>query len=89
MKQVAVSNLSKITISIREQYIAYTLVFIAGLLGPLGFAPFHMPGFIIISLALFYSLLLNHTIQQSFLLGFDMVWLILAFWGILDYSQYS
>ncbi|MCC5792932.1 MAG: apolipoprotein N-acyltransferase [Legionellaceae bacterium] len=47
----------------------YSLVFLAGLLLPLGFAPFHWPVFVIVSLALFHRQLVCKR-QNPFLLGF-------------------
>ena len=96
MKQAAISNFCKLISTIRERYSVFIFVFIAGLLGPLGFAPFHSPGFIIISVAIFYSILLNNSVQQSFVLGFvygmgyfgfGVSWIILSIhdYGDLNY----
>lgn len=43
---------------------------LSGLLLPLGFAPFHLPGLTILSLALLFVQLQNKTAKQSFLVGF-------------------
>ena len=42
----------------------------AGLLIPLGFAPFHLSGLSILGIALLYAQLQNQTLKQSFLTGF-------------------
>jgi len=42
----------------------------AGLLLPLGFAPFHLAGLSILGLALFFALLKNSTLKQSLAIGF-------------------
>ncbi|WP_242602043.1 apolipoprotein N-acyltransferase [Legionella yabuuchiae] len=42
----------------------------AGLLFPFGFAPFHMPGLALLSLAIFFVLLQNRTLKESLLTGY-------------------
>lgn len=42
----------------------------SGLLLPLGFAPFHMPGLAILGLALLFLQLRTHTAKHAFLIGF-------------------
>jgi apolipoprotein N-acyltransferase len=44
--------------------------FLAGLLIPFGFAPFHLPGFTILGIALLYAMLNRQTVKQAFLTGF-------------------
>ena len=44
--------------------------FASGLLLPLGFAPFHLPGFAILSLALLFLQVTHKTPKQAFILGF-------------------
>jgi len=44
--------------------------FCSGLLLPLGFAPFHMPGLAILGLALLFIQLHTHTAKHAFLIGF-------------------
>ncbi|RUR19765.1 apolipoprotein N-acyltransferase [Legionella sp. km535] len=70
MKPAALTNTLLMESSIKNNYLTYLSVFFAGLLGPLGFAPFHMPGITIISLALLFSLALNCTRKQGLMLGF-------------------
>ncbi|TAL65615.1 MAG: apolipoprotein N-acyltransferase [Legionella sp.] len=65
-----ISISEKLFTSIRINYLLYLFVFFAGLLGPLGFAPFHLPGFTILSLAFLYAAILRSPIEQSPILGF-------------------
>lgn len=51
------------------KYAAYFRYFIFGLLLPLGFAPFHLPGMAILGLAFFYIALTNKTDQSPFFCG--------------------
>ncbi|WP_133127315.1 apolipoprotein N-acyltransferase [Legionella nagasakiensis] len=44
--------------------------FLAGLLIPLGFAPFHLPGLAILGIAAFFGLLHRSSLKQSFYVGF-------------------
>lgn len=69
------NQLATTTDAINEsrQSIAYLLIgcsLLSGLLLPLGFAPFHLPGLSIVSLALLFTQLSNKTAKQSFLIGF-------------------
>lgn len=50
-------------------YLTYFRYFIFGLLLPLGFAPFHLPGMAILGLALFYIALTNRNNESPFLCG--------------------
>ncbi|MBL7481012.1 apolipoprotein N-acyltransferase [Legionella bononiensis] len=93
MKPAALTNSLSMDSSIRINQLTYLFVFFAGLLGPLGFAPFHMPGLTIISLALLFSSVLNCTKKQGFMLGFlfglgyfgfGVSWVIVS---IHDYGQ--
>lgn len=45
-------------------------ILIAGMLFPVGFAPFHLPGVAVISLAFFYHTLLNSSFKKSIYSGF-------------------
>lgn len=92
MKQTALANSISIT-SIRVGYLKFLLLLIIGLMGPLGFAPFHMPGFMILSLALLFTNLKNCTRKHGFYLGFfyglgyfgfGVSWVIVS---IHDYGQ--
>lgn len=71
----------------------FFIVFCAGLIMPLGFAPFHFSGFTQIGLALFFSQLLKATNKQGFFLGLTfgigyfglgISWIIIS---IHDYGQ--
>ncbi|MGL5741701.1 MAG: apolipoprotein N-acyltransferase [Legionella sp.] len=93
MKETALTSPIPFNASIRLGYIKYFLVFIAGLLAPFGFAPFHTPGLTLLSLAFLYSSLQNCSIKQSFSLGFfygvgyfgfGVSWVILS---IHDYGK--
>lgn len=93
MKHAALAPLFDLKTSFRVYFPLYFLIFCAGLLGPLGFAPYHMPGFSILSLALLFASLLNSTLRQSLLLGFvfglgyfgfGVSWVIVS---IHDYGQ--
>ncbi|MBI2785401.1 MAG: apolipoprotein N-acyltransferase [Legionella longbeachae] len=93
MKQTALVNTIPFNPAIRLGYAKYFLLFMAGLLGPLGFAPFHMPGVTLLSLAFLYSSLHNCSIKQGFFLGFyygigyfgfGVSWVIVS---IHDYGQ--
>lgn len=93
MKEAALALNGFLAPSIRVRFPIYVLTFIAGLLGPLGFAPFHLPGFIILSLALLFHNLLNCSLKQSLGLGFifglgyfgfGVSWVVIS---IHDYGQ--
>ncbi len=64
----AVSHISEYP---REQSLnCYIRAFLAGIILPLSFAPFHIPGLAILSLALFFMQLIPMKKQQAFLIGF-------------------
>ena len=93
MKQAALTNCLIIDSSTRANYSKYVLIFLAGLMGPLGFAPFHIPGLMILALAFLFSGLLKATLKQAVLLGFTfgmgyfglgVSWVIIS---IHDYGQ--
>ncbi len=93
MNQATLNDTLIIDSSSRVHYSKYVLTFLAGLLGPLGFAPFHLPGFTILGLALLFSGLVNSSIKQSFILGFifgmgyfglGVSWVVIS---IHDYGQ--
>jgi apolipoprotein N-acyltransferase len=52
------------------KYAAWIFIFISGLLSPLGFAPFHLPGIAMISLAFLYYSVSERSSEQSVFLGF-------------------
>lgn len=70
MKQAALTKSISFDAIVRSKYMNYIFIFILGLLAPLGFAPFHMPGIAILSLAFLFSSLLNSSTKSSFILGF-------------------
>lgn len=70
MKQTALANSTTLKSSICLGYTKYLFVFIAGLFSPFGFAPFHMPGLTLLSLASLYFSLKNCSVKQSAYLGF-------------------
>lgn len=70
MKHAALATPSLYSASIKTQYLTYIITFLSGLLGPLGFAPFHLPGIAILSVALFYAIISNSTTKHAFGLGF-------------------
>lgn len=93
MKQAALTNSSFLESTKRINYSSYIAMFFSGLSGSLGFAPFHMPGLTIISLALLFAQLLNCNKKQAFSLGFifglgyfslGVSWVIVS---IHDYGQ--
>ncbi|KGP63475.1 acyltransferase [Legionella norrlandica] len=96
MKQAALTNPLAIDSPARSEYFRVIAVFFAGLLVPLGFAPFHLPGIAILSLAFLFSELLQCTDKRGFLLGFvyglgyfgtGVSWVIISIhdYGQLDY----
>lgn len=93
MKPAAVTDSIYIETPARVYYSTCILIFLAGILGPLGFAPFHMPGLTILSLAFLFSAILNYSGKQGFILGFlfglgyfgfGVSWVIVS---IHDYGQ--
>lgn len=93
MKQTALANSTTLKSSICLGYTKYLFVFIAGLFSPFGFAPFHMPGLTLLSLASLYFSLKNCSVKQSAYLGFiyglgffgfGVSWVIIS---IHDYGQ--
>ncbi|HAT1975859.1 TPA: apolipoprotein N-acyltransferase [Legionella pneumophila] len=96
MKQAALIHSTIIHTSTLNQYSKFVVVFLAGLLAPLGFAPFHLPGLTILSLAILFSEFLQCTVKQGFTLGFlyglgyfgfGVSWVIISIhdYGQLDY----
>lgn len=53
-----------------NRYAHFIKSFLAGILFPFGFAPFHFPGLSILSIALFFSLLQQKSVKKSLLTGF-------------------
>ncbi len=79
MKQVIKSWINRETYCTHLSWSAITVLFLSGLMGPLGFAPFHMPGFIFISFAILFYSILNLSKRDSFFSGF--IW-GLAYFGL-------
>lgn len=93
MKQTALANPIALTTSSQLSYLTYLFIFISGLLAPLGFAPFHLPGLTILSLAFLFASLQNCTRKQALYFGFiyglgyfgcGVSWVIIS---IHDYGQ--
>ncbi|MDP3269247.1 MAG: apolipoprotein N-acyltransferase [Legionella sp.] len=93
MKHAVFNNALSIESTGRVKYSSYLLLFITGTLGPLGFAPFHVPGLTIISLAILYWTLSTSSFKQCLGLGFafgfgyfslGVSWVIVS---IHDYGQ--
>ncbi|MFT4058741.1 MAG: apolipoprotein N-acyltransferase [Legionella sp.] len=93
MKQTALANSIPINATIQVSYLNYFFMFFNGLLAPFGFAPFHMPGLIILSLAFLFARLKNCSRKQAIALGFfyglgyfgfGISWVIVS---IHDYGQ--
>lgn len=68
MNQQTVITQSKV--SIRHRYAFLVRAVFAGLLLPLGFAPFHIPGMSILGLALLFAQLRTQSLIKAFLIGF-------------------
>lgn len=75
------------------KHLALIRILLAGLVFPLGFAPFHLPGLAIASIAIFYHALLKTPRRQAFVLGLTyglgcfgsgVSWVIIS---IHDYGQ--
>lgn len=93
MKQAALTNSLLLHAISRSRYTVYFFIFITGVMAPLGFAPFHIPGITILSLAFLFSAILNRSGKQSFIsgfifgmgyFGFGVSWVIVS---IHDYGQ--
>ena len=93
MKQTALANLISFNSSIRLGYAKYVFIFIAGLLAPFGFAPFHIPGLTLLSMSFLYASLQECSPKQSIFMGFiygigyfgfGVSWVIVS---IHDYGQ--
>lgn len=96
MKQAALTNCLINNESIHVKCSTYILIFIAGLIGPLGFAPFHMPGLSILSIASLFYLCSISSAKHSFYFGLTyglgyfglgVSWVIISIhdYGHLDY----
>ena len=67
MKPAVLNNSIPLSYLTDSKYFPYFIVFFSGLLGPLGFAPFHLPGLTILSLVSFYYTLTKY--PTAFSLG--------------------
>lgn len=75
MNQTCIANKNHVSKNISASSTSSTWkstlrAFCSGLLLPLGFAPFHMPGLAILGLALLFLQLRTHTAKHAFLIGF-------------------
>ncbi len=93
MKQTALANSIFFNSSVTITRVNYFFILLAGVLAPLGFAPFHMPGFTLLSLAFLFSNIQNCRKKQAVNLGFlygigyfgfGVSWVIVS---IHDYGQ--
>ena len=93
MKQASLTNSYLQDTLSKTKYSSFVFIFIAGLIAPLGFAPFHMPGITILSLAFLFSALLNTSAKEGAILGLifglgyfgvGVSWVIVS---IHDYGQ--
>ncbi len=93
MKPAALTNATYVDIQSQTYYSTYFLIFLAGISGSLGFAPFNIPGFTILSLSFLFAAILNSSQKQSLILGlifglgyfgFGVSWVIVS---IHDYGQ--
>ncbi len=93
MKSIALTKALKIDSLVKAKPSRCILLFLAGLCAPFGFAPFHMPGLALLSISLFFTVLLNSTLKQSVALalcygvgffGLGISWVIIS---IHDYGQ--
>lgn len=93
MNQIAITPPFSAADTIRREYFAYCMVFLGGLIGPLGFAPFHLPGLTILGLAIFFATISRASSKKAFYLGatyglgffgFGVSWVIIS---IHDYGQ--
>lgn len=93
MKQLALANTISLNLLTRIGSIKYFLLFIAGIAGSFGFAPFHMPGLTILSLAFLFANLKSCSRKQGLCsgfiyglgyFGFGVSWVIVS---IHDYGQ--
>jgi len=93
MKQPSLYFIKHCVFNSTVSYKPLLIAFISGLLGPLAFAPFHMPGLIFISIASLYFLINSASPKKALLLGFiwglgffsvGVSWVIVS---IHDYGQ--
>lgn len=71
MKPAVLFNPFLLLPAIKSNYLFYCSIFFAGLLGTLGFAPFHLPGFTILSCSyLFYVMSSTESAKKSGMIGF-------------------
>jgi apolipoprotein N-acyltransferase len=70
MKPAVLLNPLLLNTTSKSNNLFFFLVFLSGLMGPLGFAPFHLPGMTILSLVCFYLTINNQSTKTSFILGF-------------------
>ena len=93
MKQAALTNTEFSEALSQVNYGTYFFIFTTGLLAALGFAPFHMPGITILSLAFLFAVQLIYPLKKAVILsfifglgyfGFGVSWVIIS---IHDYGQ--
>jgi apolipoprotein N-acyltransferase len=93
MKPVTLAHDNQLISNTQSHILTYGLVFLAGLIGPLGFAPFHYPGCTLLSIAFLFFVIQNCGAKKAFRLGFTygmayfglgVSWVIVS---IHDYGQ--
>lgn len=83
--------------SLKYHSLGLLFILITGLLGPLGFAPFHLPGCTLLSIALLYHTVVNgsekHALLTGFVyglayFGFGVSWVIISIhdYGAVNYA---
>lgn len=70
MNYAALSNYLAFDSLSKIKRVNYLFLFFIGLVGPLGFAPFHLPVITLIAVAFLYGSLINSDAKQSFIQGF-------------------
>ena len=96
MKPAVLTHISLLKSPIKTKYLPYLVTFFCGLLGPLGFAPFHLPGMALLGIVGFYHALNFYPPKKAFILGlfygfgffgFGVSWVIISIhdFGNLNY----
>lgn len=70
MKPAVLFNPLMFKTAVKNNHFSLLLMFLSGLLGSLGFAPFHLPGMAILGIVCFYLTINAHSTKKSFALGF-------------------
>lgn len=93
MKPASLTQTTRLVSSTQSNHLQYGFAFLAGLIGPIGFAPFHLPGCTVLSVSILFYLLIHCTVKNGLILGFcyglayfglGVSWVIVS---IHDYGQ--